>query len=88
MDPTTVTAIKYGIPIALFIVSLACYKLVLRLIGVVITPEDVIGVVNKKWVLFGGNRTLANGAILAMNGEAGLQADTLPPGLHFGLFPW
>src|SRR5262249_7450557 len=31
---------------------------------------------------------LAPGRLIALNGEAGYQADTLAPGLHFGYFPW
>ena len=64
------------------------YKLILRIVGVVIIPKDSIGIVNKKFVLFGSNRTLPDGEVIALNGEAGIQADTLPPGIHFGLFPW
>ena len=61
------------------LVMLLCYRLVLRIFGIVIIPEDSIGIVNKEWVLFGKNKTLPDGAIIAMNGEAGLQADTLAP---------
>ena len=64
------------------------YRSVARLFGVVIVPEDSAGIVNKKYVLVGQNRTLPAGAIIALNGEAGLQADALAPGLHFGLWPW
>ena len=70
------------------IVFLLFYRYVARLFGVVIVPEDSVGVVNKRFVVFGGNRTLPAGAIIALNGEAGLQADALAPGLHFGLWPW
>jgi uncharacterized membrane protein YqiK len=63
-------------------------ELVLRIFGVVIIPEDSIGIVNKKFVVVGKNRTLPDGAILALHGEAGLQADALAPGLHFWLWPW
>ncbi len=70
------------------IILLAAYKVVLRLFGVVMIPEDSIGVVNKKFVLFGERRNLADGQIIALNGEAGLQADTLPPGVHYFLWPW
>lgn len=56
--------------------------------GMVIIPQDSIGIVNKKWVLFGKNRSLPDGAIIALNGEAGYQADTLAPGAHFYLWPW
>ena len=67
---------------------IALHKLILRIVGVVIIPKDSIGIVNKKFVLFGSNRTLPDGEVIALNGEAGIQADTLPPGIHFGLFPW
>ncbi len=63
-------------------------KLLLRIFGAVIIPEDSVGIVNKKFVLFGSHRTLPDGAIIALQGEAGFQADTLPPGLHLGLWPW
>jgi uncharacterized membrane protein YqiK len=64
------------------------YRWIARLFGVVIVPEDSVGIVNKKYVVFGQHRTLPEGSIVALNGEAGLQADTLAPGLHFGLWPW
>ncbi len=64
------------------------YKLVLRLFGVLIIPQDSIGVVDKKFVLFGADRTLPDGRIVALNGEAGIQADTLPPGIHYFKWPW
>jgi uncharacterized membrane protein YqiK len=65
------------------------HKAVLRyFFGTVIVSKDQIGIVNKKWVLFGKNRSLPDGAIVALNGEAGLQADTLAPGIHFGLWAW
>jgi uncharacterized membrane protein YqiK len=57
-------------------------------LGTVIVSKDQIGIVNKKWVLFGKNRTLPDGAIVALNGEAGLQADALATGIHFGLWAW
>jgi uncharacterized membrane protein YqiK len=71
-----------------FLAFLLFYRYVARLFGVVIVPEDSAGIVNKKYVLFGQHRTLPAGAIIALNGEAGLQADALAPGLHFGLWPW
>jgi uncharacterized membrane protein YqiK len=63
------------------------YKLVLRVFGVVVIPQDSIGIVDKKFVLF-GSKSLPEGQIIALNGEAGVQADTLAPGLHFFLWPW
>ena len=51
--------------------------------GLVIVSEQEVGVVVKK---FGGR--LPAGRLIALNGEAGYQADTLAPGWHWGLFPW
>ncbi|WP_440233747.1 hypothetical protein, partial [Escherichia coli] len=56
--------------------------------GMVIIPEDKIGLVTKKFVLFGANRSLPDGKIIALNGEAGFQADTLAPGLYWGFWVW
>ena len=74
--------------VAAAVLFLVAYKLTFRLFGIVIVPDDSIGVVNKKWVLLGANRSLPDGAIVALKGEAGIQADTLAPGLHFWLWPW
>src|SRR5690349_14637765 len=60
------------------------YKLVLKLFGVIIIPDDKIGLVKKKFVLLGANKDLPPGRIIALKGEAGFQADTLSPGLHYG----
>ena len=70
------------------LIALAAYKAIMRLFGIVIIPEDRIGIVTKKFVLFGTNSTLPDGAVVALKGEAGVQADTLAPGLHFWLWPW
>jgi len=64
------------------------FRWVLWLCGVIIVPDDSIGVITKKFVLFGSRRSLPDGSIIALNGEAGYQADTLAPGLHIGLWPW
>ena len=74
--------------ILLMIVLFVSYKLVLRIFGVIVIPNDVIGIVNKRFVIFGTHRTLPDGSIIALSGEAGYQADTLAPGLHFWLWPW
>jgi len=76
-------AVAFGLLIA----ALA-HKLVLRLLGAVIIPEDSIALLNKRWRLFGKNKNLPTGKIIALNGEAGWQADTLSPGLHWALWPW
>lgn len=89
MDSTFVAmAAKYGWIVAILAI-VVFHKAVLRIFfGTVIISKDEIGILNKKWVLFGKNRTLPDGAIIALHGEAGLQADTLAPGIHFGLWAW
>lgn len=64
------------------------YRRILWLCGVVVIPDDSIGVVTKKFAIYGAHRSLPDGSIIALNGEAGYQADTLTPGLHGGLWPW
>ena len=49
------------------------------LTGAVLIHERQVGVVIKR---FAGS-SLAPGQLVALNGEAGYQADTLAPGLHF-----
>lgn len=71
-----------------FVVVLAGYRWMLQLLGVYIIPDNKIGLVVKKFSLFGKNRQLPPGHIVALRGEAGIQADTLAPGLHVGLWPW
>ena len=73
---------------AVVVVLIFYYRWILWLFGVVIVPDDRIGVVIKKFALFGAHRRLPDGRIIALHGEAGYQADTLPPGLHVGLWPW
>lgn len=75
--------------VGVIIVALLLYKFILRfLFGMVIVPEDRIGLVTKKFVLFGANKSLPDGRIIATLGEAGFQAKTLAPGLYFGKWVW
>ena len=75
--------------ILVVLVSLLFYKVILRVFfGMVIVPEDKIGLVTKKFVLFGANRELPDGRIIATQGEAGFQAKTLAPGLYWWMWPW
>jgi len=83
---TQYTSLLIGV--ALLLVFLLLYRWVFRLLGIVVVPDDSIGTVTKKFVLFGKRRELPPGRIVALLGEAGLQADTLAPGLHFFLWPW
>lgn len=66
------------------------YKFTLRVFfGMVIVPDGKIGVVTKKFVLFGSNNSLGDGKIIATNGEPGYQSDTLSPGfLGWCYWPW
>lgn len=75
--------------IGFLILCLILYKQILRFIfGMVIVPEDRIGLVTKKFVLFGANKELPDGRIIATQGEAGFQAKTLAPGLYFWMWVW
>lgn len=53
------------------------------LVGLVRISEREVGVISKQ---FGSS--LPSEQLIALKGEAGYQADTLPPGWHFGYFPW
>ena len=80
--------ISYGW-IALIFIGLILYKFILRVFfGMVIVPENRIGLVTKKFVLFGANKSLPDGRIIATKGEAGFQGKTLAPGLYWGMWPW
>jgi uncharacterized membrane protein YqiK len=71
------------------ILGIVLYKFVFRFfLGMVIVPEDRIGLVTKKFVLFGPNKELPDGRIIATKGEAGFQAKTLAPGLYFWKWVW
>ena len=75
--------------IVLVILFLVLYKFILRVFfGMVIVPENRIGLVTKKFVVVGPNRGLPDGRIIATKGEAGFQAKTLAPGLYWNMWPW
>src|SRR5689334_11918166 len=80
--------IRWGLIIGIPLFILIFYKFILRFFfGLVIVPEDRIGLVTKKFVLF-GKQELPEGRILATNGEAGFQAQTLAPGVYFWKWIW
>ena len=54
--------------------------------GLVVISEREVGIVVKKFSLKG--RGLPPGRLIALDGEAGYQADTLAPGWHWGYWPW
>jgi uncharacterized membrane protein YqiK len=70
--------------LASFIVLLILAWLAPSLLGVVFIRERQVGIIIKKF----GPRSLPPGRLIAVGGEAGYQAETLAPGLHFGYFRW
>ncbi|MEP6845256.1 MAG: SPFH domain-containing protein [Panacibacter sp.] len=75
--------------ILVIVLSLLFYKFILRVFfGMVMVPENRIGLVTKKFVMVGANRELPDGRIIATKGEAGFQAKSLAPGLYWGMWPW
>jgi uncharacterized membrane protein YqiK len=54
------------------------------LLGLVIINEQQVGLVIKRFAA----KALPPGRLIALNGEAGWQVDTLPPGWHWGLWFW
>lgn len=75
--------------VGVILLCVVMYRFILRVFfGLVIVPEDKIGLVTKKFVLWGENKELTGDRIIATKGEAGLQARTLSPGLHWFMWPW
>ncbi|CAI2769014.1 SPFH domain-containing protein [Flavobacterium collinsii] len=75
--------------IILILFAIVFYKFILRVFfGMVMVPENKIGLVTKKFVLFGADKSLPDGRIIATKGEAGYQAQTLAPGLYWGMWIW
>jgi uncharacterized membrane protein YqiK len=54
------------------------------LFGAVFVRERQVGIVVKRF----SRTALAPGQLVALDGEAGYQADTLAPGVHFGYWFW
>lgn len=63
-------------------VAIVLAVLLALLASVVLIRENQVGVVIKRF----GQGKLPEGRVVALEGEAGYQARTLPPGLHFGYF--
>jgi uncharacterized membrane protein YqiK len=59
--------------------------LICELIGMRYIPNNRVGIIEKLWSPKG---SVADGRIMALNGEAGLQADLLRGGIHWGLWRW
>jgi uncharacterized membrane protein YqiK len=67
------------------VVGVAALFLVAWLAGVRYIPHSRVGIVEKLW---SGRGSLTQGRIVALNSEAGFQANLLRGGLHLGFFPW
>ena len=59
--------------------------LLAELCGLRYIPNNRVGIVEKLWSAKG---SVPEGRIIALNGEAGFQADLLRGGIHFGLWRW
>ncbi len=73
--------LSYGLYFVGFIGLLAAtYKA----LGITVVGESEVGIVTKKI----SRTNLPTGRVIATNGEAGVQADTLSPGWHLGYWPF
>lgn len=71
--------------IALLIIALFILILLPKLIGLRSIPNNRVGVIERIWSSKGSVR---EGQIIALNGEAGFQAELLRGGLHLFYWPW
>jgi uncharacterized membrane protein YqiK len=88
MSDSTSSIVTWALAIGIPVLCLVFYKFVFRLLGIIIVPEDRIGLVTKKFVLFGDKKSLPEGRIIALEGEAGYQAKPLAPGIYFWYWIW
>lgn len=79
MDYTTI--LNYGLYLAGF---LAFLVFTYQALGITVIGESEVGIVTKKI----SRKSLPPGRMIATNGEAGIQAETLSPGWHFGYWPF
>jgi uncharacterized membrane protein YqiK len=78
-----------GIPSWIWIVGSGIFLLIFLpkigwVVGLISVGESEVGIITKKF----STKNLPPNRLIALNGEAGLQADTLAPGWYFGYFPW
>jgi uncharacterized membrane protein YqiK len=78
---STPLLVALGVVLALILGALA-----LLLTGFVrLIPNNRVGIIEKLWSAAG---SVPEGHIIALNGEAGYQAELLRGGLHFGFWTW
>jgi uncharacterized membrane protein YqiK len=83
-DPTFAVPVYAWVILAVIGVVL-CALLLCELLGMRYIPNNRVGIVERLWSRRG---SVPEGRILALNGEAGYQADLLRGGFHFGLWRW
>jgi uncharacterized membrane protein YqiK len=69
---------------ALILILPLLYTFLVMIGAIIFISERQVGVIVKKF----STRNLPPGRLIALNGEAGYQADTLAPGLHLGYWRW
>ena len=72
-------------PLVLLLLAVLGVIALFELMGARYIPNDRVGMVEKLWSPKG---SVPEGRILALNGEAGYQADLLRGGFHFGYWRW
>jgi uncharacterized membrane protein YqiK len=69
-------------------IILTIFVIILLLAAILVTVTSIggneVGIVEKKF----GGKSLAEGRIISVNGENGIQAQVLAPGWHFFYWPW
>lgn len=75
--------VPYIIAVAVLLLGSLFVKAAL---GIVRIQEDEVGLITKKFSFDG--KKLPDGRIIALQGEPGYQALMLPPGMHFGYWPF
>src|SRR5262245_16796108 len=77
MDPITGIVAVVGILLAILAIC--------ELLGLRYIPNNRVGIVEALWATRG---SVTEGRIIALNGEAGYQADVLRGGFHLGYWRW
>src|SRR6185295_5202618 len=84
MNTTVMLGAASPVATAVIVVVLSLAFIGPFVLGAVLIQERQVGIVVKRF----GTRALPPGRLVALAGEAGYQADTLAPGLHFGYWRW
>ena len=77
MNPATMVVMGAAVVVAILLIPIV--------LGVRVIPNDKVGIVEKLW---SGRGSLPEGRLIALDGEAGFQAEILRGGVHFGFPVW